>query len=453
MSLAGIAIALTRFSSRYVPGAFSIACLLTFVTVVLGMTVGGATPVEVIKAWGDGFWALLTFGMQMCLVVFCGYLVAISPVVRRALRWIAALPPNPTAAVMAMAAVAMIVAWINWGLGLATSAVMVGFVARRHPDADYRLLVAVAYFGLGATWHAGPSGSVPLLLATPENFLIKGGILAETISMARTVWTPFNLIFAGGMLCVLTGLAGLLHPKRGQRVGVSAQVAEQVAALDQQGSDSARGESSTVAERIERLPLVNLLLGAMMLVWLILHFADKGFVAGLNLNVVNFIFFFLAIWLHGRPKALGEAAAHAVRHVHGIVLQFPLYAGMFGIISSTSLARKIADAFVALASARSLPLVTFWYSGVLNYFVPSGGSKWAIEAPYLIAAGRRLGVSPERVAMAYAYGDMSTNLIQPFWAIPLLSVAELEFSEILGFEMIAFLLYAGITSLVLYFVY
>jgi short subunit fatty acids transporter len=235
-------------------------------------------------------------------------------------------------------------------MGLSASAVMVGYMAKHHADADYRLLVAVSYFGMGATWHAGPSGSVPLLLATENNFLINAGMLSDVIPLSETTLMPFNLIFTGVVL------------------------------------------------------------------------------------------------LHWSPRALGHAAQEASGHLHGIVLQFPLYAGMFGLIKHTAVARKISDVFISMANRRTLPLFTFWYSGILNYFVPSGGSKWAIEAPYLVRAAQRIGVPLPRVAMAYAYGDMSTNLIQPFWAIPLLSVAKLEFRDILGFEIIAFVVYSALTT-------
>ena len=344
-----------------------------------------------------------------------------------------------------MALAAMTIAWLHWGLGLIASAVMVGFVARRQPKADYRLLVAVSYFGLGATWHAGPSGSVPLLLATPDNFLIQGGILAEVIGIDRTLLMPFNLVFVPVVMAALASLAALLHPREGERVSIAPEVAEQISGY----AAPARPTAPTPAQRVEHSPVLNVALGLAGVVWLVQHFISKGALGGLNLNVVNFAVLIAAVLLHLRPASLGKAAEEGSRHLHGIVLQFPLYAGMFGIIRNTQLAKKIAEAFVSVASPRTFPLITFWYSGILNYFVPSGGSKWAIEAPYLLEAGRRLDVSVERTAMAYAYGDMSTNLIQPFWAIPLLSVAKLEFSDILGYEAIAFVVYGALASVAL----
>ena len=169
----------------------------------------------------------------------------------------------------------------------------------------------------------------------------------------------------------------------------------------------------------------------------------------LTLDTVNLIFLSLGMLLHPSPASLLRAAEEASRSLHGVVLQFPLYAGIYGIMKGTALASVITHGFLSVASARTYPLVVFLYSSVLNYFVPSGGGKWAIEAPYVLSAGAALGVPVARTAMAYAYGDMATNIIQPFWAIPLLSVARLEFRDILGYEILVWALYTAMVSAVL----
>ena len=169
---------LARVSARWVPDSFSIACLLTLFTLALGITLGGASLRQCVEAWGRSFWELLAFAMQIVVVIFAGYVVAVSPAMTRLLDALAALPRSPRQAVAWTALLSMALCWLNWGMGLIAAAILVRIMARRHPDADYRLLVAVAYLGLGTTWHAGPSGSVPLLLATPDNFMVKGGMLA-----------------------------------------------------------------------------------------------------------------------------------------------------------------------------------------------------------------------------------------------------------------------------------
>ena len=151
--------------------------------------------------------------------------------------------------------------------------------------------------------------------------------------------------------------------------------------------------------------------------------------------------------LHGTPARLLKASEEAASVLHGIVLQFPLYAGIYGIFKATGLTDRIGELFVSLSTQKTFPAIVYLYSGVVNYFVPSGGSKWAIEAPYLLDAAGRLGVAPEKVVLAYAWGDMATDLIQPFWALPLLAVARLEFKDILGFLLVAFLAYLPLVTL------
>jgi short-chain fatty acids transporter len=441
--LARLADGLARISARWVPDSFSIACLLTLVTVALGLGIGGATPTQCVAAWGGGFWKLLDFAMQMAVVIFAGYVLAVSPPVTRLLDALARVPRSPRQAVAWTALLAMGLCWVNWGMGLIASAVLVRYIARRNPDADYRLLVAVAYLGMGATWHAGPSGSVPLLLATPGSFMIRDGLLSAPIPLTETVFTPLNL---GLTLAVMVGLsvfAVLLHPPADRVVRADP------AALAAIGSFTPppRPADPTPADRVMHSRVLHRLIGLMGVVYVVSLVRAGG--VNLTLNSVNLLFLSLGFLLHPTVASLLQAAEEGIRPLHGVVLQFPLYAGIAGIIEGTGLASVFASWFLAVANARTYPLVVFWYSAVLDYFVPSGGGKWAIEASYVLRAGAELGVGVPEVAMAYAYGDMATNIIQPFWAIPLLGVARLDFRDILGFEILVFALYTAFMSAVL----
>src|SRR5688500_12623680 len=241
-----LADALARASSRWVPDSFSIACLLTLGTFVLGMTLGGASAGQTLQSWGSGLWELLGFSMQIAVVIFAGYLVAVSPLVTRALDALARLPRTPRQAIGWTAILSMSLCWVNWGLGLIASAVLVRFMARRHPDADYRLLVAVAYLGMGATWHAGPSGSVPLLLASPNSFMIKEGLIAAPIPLAQTIFTPLNLALTAIVIVGLTALAVLMHPPADRVVRADPQAVGAMAAFE----PPPRPQDPTPAERL-----------------------------------------------------------------------------------------------------------------------------------------------------------------------------------------------------------
>ncbi|MBX5480819.1 MAG: short-chain fatty acid transporter [Myxococcaceae bacterium] len=435
--LVRIADALGRFSARYVPSSFAIAVLLTFVTFALGMTWGHAGPRQVLEGWGNGFWELLTFSMQMALVLFSGYLLALTAPVRLMLEKVASLARTPRRAVMLMALLSMALAYVNWGLSLVASAVMVRFIVRRQPEVDYRLLVACAYFGLGATWHSGLSASAPLLVATPGHFLEHQlGVLP----IDTTLFSAFNLVLVAVVVIVLTVLAGVLHPRPEHTVRVDPALVESFGRFEPPPVP----EERTFANLLDHSPVLNIAFGLCALAFSAIALA-KGWQA-LNINTVNFLFLSLAILLHGTPARLLKAAEEAGSVLSGIVLQFPLYAGIYGVFKFTGLTEQIGQAFVSLGSAKTFPAIVYWYSGIVNYFVPSGGSKWAIEAPYLLQAAKTLGVAPNKVVLAYAWGDMASDLIQPFWALPLLAVAKIEFKHLLGYLFLAFLIYVPLVS-------
>jgi short-chain fatty acids transporter len=435
-----IADALARVSSRWIPDSFSIACLLTLVTFVMGMTLGRATPGQTLEAWGSGFWELLPFSMQIAVVIFAGYLVSVSPTMSRILDGLARLPRSPRQAIAATAVLSMTICWLNWGMGLIASAVLVRFMARRHPDTDYRLLVAVAYLGMGATFHAGPSGSVPLLLATPGTFMIKDGLIPGPIPLTETVFTPLNLGLTAVVIIGLTVFSALMHPSPDRVVRADPAAVGSLAAF----VPPPRPDQPSPAERLMYGGFANRAVGALGIVYIARHVGASGM--NLTLDTVNLLFLSLGILLHPSPASVLKASEEAARSLHGVVLQFPLYAGIYGIIKGTGVAALLAAVFVSIATERTYPLIVFWYSAFLDYFIPSGGGKWAIEALYVLEAGQELGVPVTRVAMAYAYGDMATNLIQPFWAIPLLSVARLDFRDILGYEILVFTLYSAFMS-------
>jgi short-chain fatty acids transporter len=246
-----------------------------------------------------------------------------------------------------------------------------------------------------------------------------------------------------GVLVVLTGFAALLHPPRESTLAVSPRTLAQLARFE----PPSRPAAPTPAERLMHGPWLNRGLGLLALAFVLLQVRAGTFAA--TLDSVNLLALALGLLLHPSPASLGKAAEEASRPLHGVVLQFPLYAGIYGIIRDTGLVESLTRAFLAVSTPGSYPLVVFAYSAVLNYLVPSGGAKWAMEAPYVLGAARELGVPATSVAMAYAYGDMATNLVQPFWAIPLLGVARLEFRDILGYELLALAVYSVLVAFAL----
>jgi short-chain fatty acids transporter len=424
-------LSLTRFSERWVPSAFVIACLLTFAVVALALGLTPAAPGQVVGYWGDGFWALLSFAMQMCLALMTGSIIADSPLLRRALDRLSRLPRTDRQAVVFAAAASMVLAWLHWGMGMAASAFLARALARRRPKVDYPLLVAVSYFGQGAVWHAGLSGSAPLLVATPGHFLAAS---IGVIPLSETIFSSFNLALVAVVFVALTILAGIVYPRARDVRAAPAALLEPPAA---EAEDLGPAPDGAWLRFWERGWAVCGAVGALGAAYLLRDLRAHG--PQFTLDRMNFVFLVLGAALHPSPASFSRAAERAAGYVHGIVIQFPFYAGMYGVIKGSGLDDRIAQAFLKLADARTFPLIVYWYSGVLNYFIPSGGSKWAIEAPYLLQAARALRVSPAATVLAYAWGDMATDLIQPFWCLPLLAVARLEFKDILAYEALAFL--------------
>jgi len=434
---ARLAATLGRISARFVPSSFAIAVLLTLLTVGAALVATEAGPVDVLRAWGDGLWGLLAFAMRMCVMVFSGYVLASAPPVTRALRSIASLPRSPRAAVAFVAVTSMLLGLLNWGLSIVAAALLVRHVAARDfagRRADFPLLVACGYFGLGATWHAGLSASAPLIAATAgEPLTMKFGV----VPIDETLLSPFNVALVVATVVLLTGLAALMHPDASHTRpldGPPPAHAAPAAELD-----------TGIAARLDRSRWPGLVLGGAGLVYAGMRAGTSGRGA-VDIDFVNLVFLSLAVLLHGRPASIVRASEEAASVLGGIVLQFPLYAGIAAIIEKTGLAARLADLLVGVSSKGTYTALVYLYSGVVNYFVPSGGAKWAIEAEYILAGARHFDVPASSVVLAYAWGDMATDLIQPFWALPLLAVARLEFKDILGYLMLACAAYVAMVT-------
>lgn len=417
-----------RMVRRYLPDAFLFAIILTFVVFVLGMIFTGSSPVKMVEYWGGGFWGLLEFAMQMSLIVVTGYILANSPIVKKTLGRISRLANSPGQAVLLVTLVASIACLINYGFGLVVGALLAIHVAKRVPSADYRLLMASAYSGF-LLWHGGLSGSIPLSIATDNHMLIEEiGI----VPVAETLFGGPNLFIVGTLLLTLPLLNRLLM-KSARNVG---QIDPELLNLQQKVMEIEEEEQDTIkavtpAERLENSRIISLLIGILGLAFVMFHFVSKGF--DLNLNIVNFIFLFLGILFHGTPRRFLNSVTGAVKNAGGIIIQFPFYAGIMGMMTSSGLSEQLSMFFVNISNEVTLPWFSFISAGILNFFIPSGGGQWAIQGDIMMSAAMNLGADIPKTAIAVAWGDAWTNMIQPFWALPLLAIAGLKVRDIMGF--------------------
>ncbi|MBT2773841.1 short-chain fatty acid transporter [Halomonas sp. ISL-60] len=410
-----------KLVERYLPDPYIFVLLLTLIASVAAIAIERQTPLAVLRFWGDGFWGLLTFSMQMLLVLVTGFMLASSPPVKRILQKIAGTAKTPGGAIILVTLVSLAASWINWGFGLVVGALFAKELARLI-RVDYRLLVASAYSGF-VVWHGGLAGSIPLTIATEGHFS------ADQIGVIGTGSTIFALFNLGIVVCLFIAIPlvnRMMLPDEKDSVYVDPSVLND--------EPEPVGRLTRPAERLENSVTLALLVGVPGLLFLLDHFLLRG--GGLNLNVVNFLFLFLAIVLHRTPRNLLNSLNEAIKGGAGIVIQFPFYAGIMAIMVQSGLAESMSEWLVSFATATTLPFWSFISAGIVNLFVPSGGGQWAVQAPVMLPAAQALGADIPRVAMAVAWGDAWTNLLQPFWALPVLAIAGLKAKDIMGFCLI-----------------
>lgn len=436
---------LVKLVDRYLPDPYIFVLLLTLVVLIAAVVAEHKTPLEVINYWGDGFWALLSFSMQMLLVLVAGFMLASSPPIKKLLDAIAGLAKSAPQAIILVTLVSLAASWINWGFGLVVGALFAKALARK-VKVDYRLLVASAYSGF-VVWHGGLAGSIPLTIATAGHF---SESQIGIIPTSDTIFAGFNLLLVAILFVSMPLVNRFMLPGEKDSIYIDPST------LDEKDGEvasttlemhNANLNDSRPADKLENSRLLGWSVGGAGLVYLGYYFWVQG--GSLNLNVVNFLFLFLAILLHQTPRSLLMSLNEAIKGGAGIVIQFPFYAGIMAVMVQSGLAQSISEGFVAIASAESLPFWSFISAGIVNIFVPSGGGQWAVQAPIMLPAAQALGADVARVAMAVAWGDAWTNLIQPFWALPVLAIAGLKARDIMGFCLMQLMITGVIISIAL----
>lgn len=422
---------------NYLPDPFVIAVILTYVVYGFAAIFTDSSPLEISTYWGDGLWGLLSFMTQMSLILLSGFVVASSKPVKGALTRLAQLPTNSTQVILTTFFVSSLACWVNWGLGLVVSAFVALEMAKVHKDVSFRLLVAISYMGF-VFWHGGLSGSIPLVVSTPDNFSQEW--IGSLIPVSETIFSSMNFIIILGLLILLGLMAVFLNKRSDDDVTV---------VIEESSLKEDIPELKTASERMDYSRLVNfavLSLGVSYLYALI--FQDKF---SFNINTVNLFFILIGVFLYPNIKSYLRAVDQGSKKLGPILVQYPLYAGIMGIIVKTGLVNEISSFFVSISTEKTYPVLTFLSAGLVNLFVPSGGGQWAVQAPIVVKGAQALGVPFSKVIMAVAWGDAWTNLAQPFWAIPVLSIAGLGAKDIMGYCFMALLVSGVFISTVLFF--
>jgi short-chain fatty acids transporter len=451
-ALARAAIGFTEWAERWFPDAF-IFVAIAVVIVALGALANGASPKDVSLAFGGGFWSLITFTMQMAFVVIGGYVVATSAPAAALIRRLAAAPRNGVAAVGMVAAVALFASLLNWGLSLIFSGLLVLALARRRDlKMDFRAAGAAAYLGLGSVWALGLSSSAAQLQANaaslPKALLPITGVIPFT----ETIFLWQSMVVAAVLIAVSISIAFF-----------SAPGPEHAMTAEAMGIDVPAEESGAVApptqpgEWLEHSPILTVLIVLLGAGWIFFEFSRQNpIIAISNLNTYNFLFIMAGLLLHWRPKRFLDAVKKAVPATSGVLIQFPLYGGIAAMLTQpkngagVAVSDQIAHAFVSLTTQHSYPLAIGVYSAVLGFFVPSGGGKWLLEAPYLMQAANDLKVHLGWAVEIYNSAEALPNMINPFWMLPLLGVLGLRARNIVGFTFLQLLVMLPLTLFLLW---
>ena len=441
---------LVVFSERWFPDAY-VFVLIAVIAIAVGTIAHGGSPLAVSRAFGDGFWNLIPFTMQMALVAIGGYVVAMSPPIAAALRRLAAVPSTGRGAVVFVGILSILLSLVNWGLSLIFSGLLVREIARRTDiKLDYRAAGAAGYLGLGCGFTLGITSSAAQLQANaasiPSSLLPITGVIgfSETILTWQNLLTTVLVTVVSAIICYLTA-PNAAQTKTAEDLGVSLE------------DDTIKPKSAMrPGDFLEFSPILTILIVVLALGWLWQTFQSGNPLITLSgLNTYNFVFLILGMLLHWRPRSLLEAFSKAMPSVSGVLLQFPFYAGIAQMLTKVpnekgvTLSDTIAHWFVdASASSTVFSFLVGIYSAILGFFIPSAGGKWIIEAPYIMKAANAVGAHLGWTVMVYNIAETLPNFINPFWMLPLLGILGLKSKDLIGYTSVQFFIHFPIVMIV-----
>lgn len=445
-----LGLALADWSERWFPDAFVFA-LVALIVVFAAALFAGTALRDAVQFFGQGFWSIIPFTMQMAIIILGGYVVAISPPVHRLIRWLAAIPRSSRAAVAFVAFFSMATSLASWGFSLIFSGLLAREVAQKVPDTDYRALGAAAYLGSGTVWALGISSSAALLMATPSSLPAALLKISGPIPLRQTIYTWQSLTTAGIVITASLLVAYFSAPFSSPKTAAYFGIADESTAESAQPNAANEVGDGRPADWLETAPVLSIVIGVAGLAYIAQVVASRGPLAALDLNTYNLLFLMAGLLLHWTPRSFTRAVNDAVPATAGVLIQFPFYGGIFGLVTMSPLSRDLAHLLLRISSHSSLPVLVAIYSAVLGFFVPSGGSKWIIEAPYVLQAARELRVHLGWVVQIYNASEALPNLINPFWMLPLLGILKIRARDLVGYTILYFAVNAGLVLFLMWF--
>ena len=421
-----------RLVDKYYPDAFLFVIILSILTFVLAITMTGSTSSETLKAWGGGLPKLFTFTAQITIVMITAHALAHTSPIEKLLVKLGDIPNKPVQAYALVTFISGLASLFAWSFGLIVGGISAKFIAigceKKKIKIHYPLLVASAYSGY-VIWHMGYSSSAALFVASEGHSLVSR---IGVIPVTETIFNSFNITVALLTLITITIICPLMRPSRDSEI-----IEIDTKLLKNKGKTKKINEINSFAQRIENNRYLSFLTGISLIGYIFLIYSEKGFF--LDLNIVSWTFLSIGLLLANSPIHYVKLVNNAALTVGPIILQYPFYAGIMGIMADTGLIKILADGIASVATSETLGFFSFLSGGLVNMFIPSGGGQWAVQGPVMIQAAETLNVQPYVIVLGVAYGDQWTNMIQPFWTIPLLAIAGLHMRQIMGYTFVIFI--------------
>ena len=436
-SLASIGLRLSNWFERWFPDAFALA--LATCAIVFGASLAsGASAAEAAQSFGAGFWDLVAFTMQIAMIIVTGYAVAVSPPVYAVIRRMASVPRSGKSAAAFVGLFSMLSSLVSWSFSLIFSGLLAREVAHRVAGADYRAVGAAAYLGLGSVWALGLSSSAALIMAAPASLPDAIERISGVIPLGDTLGLWQSLLMAG----ILVVLSMIIAYHSAPGTAQARSMAQMGVTYTPPRADIGRPDKP--GEWLEYSPLLTLLVSGLGVTYLLREVATHGTSVLLDLNHYVFAFLIAGLLLHWRPRSFVQAVAAAVPSVAGVLVQYPIYAGVVRMMTESGLSDRMAQFFVAVSSVHTFPVLVGIYSACLGLLVPSAGGKWLIEAPYVLDAAKTLGVHLGWVVQTYNATEALANLVHPFWMLPLLGILGLKARDIVGYSTLQFVVHVPV---------
>jgi short-chain fatty acids transporter len=454
----------TILFQKYMPDAFVFALILTLITGISAYIWSGKDEMEIIVSWYNGFWSLLEFGMQIVLIIITGFAIALSPVINKGIDTLTTYIKTPRQVYFFVTLIGALLSLVSFGW-IVITCVLARELALRIKGINYPFLIACVYFS-GGSWVSGLSSSIPLLLGTPNNYLIEAGVLTETISTTTTLGSPLNI----AMLILYIVFAPLLIVFLIPRAKNVKQLEDMLEVKSSQKEKSIKEEASSLnlsfsslSDRLNNNFILQFIIVLIGLIYIVYHFKTNGF--ELNFNIMIFIFVIVGLALHKTPMRYVIAMKRSSTNISGILYQYPFYAGIMGIMIHTGLGEELANLLASTATIDTYPFFAYVTGGFVNFAIPSAGGEFAVVGPSIISAVSEIGAGlpPEvvnemisRASLSVAYGESLTNLLQPFFLLLVFPIMgngiKIQARDVIGYLVVPFILFFIIQSILITYI-